>query len=76
MIGVSKELVQKNLKAPASCFMRSDELLLVKFVDKKATGDKEIYVIDSKGTAGVVDVERYEKGNNISLFLSNLYAYL
>ena len=60
-IGVPKELVQKELKAPASSFMRNGELLMVKFVDKKATGDKEIYVVDSKGTAGLVQVERFEK---------------
>ncbi|CAF1399341.1 unnamed protein product [Rotaria sordida] len=42
--------------------MRNGELLMVKFADKKATGDKEIYVIDSKGTANIVQVERFEKG--------------
>ena len=42
--------------------MRNGELLMVKFVDKKATGDKEIYVTDSKGTANIVQVERFEKG--------------
>ena len=61
-LGVPKELVQKNLKAPGSSFMRSGELLMVKFVDKKATGDKEIFVADSKGTANIVQVERFEKG--------------
>jgi hypothetical protein len=54
------------MKAPASAFMRSGELLVVKFQDKKASGEKEIYVIDSKGTAGTSSVERYEKGNTIS----------
>ncbi|CAF4864223.1 unnamed protein product [Rotaria socialis] len=61
-IGVPKELVQKKLTAPGSCFMRSGELLMIKFLDKKATGDKEIYVVDSKGTAGILQVERFEKG--------------
>ncbi len=42
--------------------MRNGDLLMVKFADKKATGDKEIYVTDSKGTASVVQVERFEKG--------------
>ncbi|CAF1352249.1 unnamed protein product [Rotaria magnacalcarata] len=64
ILGVPKELVQTKLKAPSSCFMRNGELLMVKFADKKATGDKEIYVIDSKGTAGVVQVERFEKGGS------------
>ena len=41
--------------------MRNGELLMVKLVDKKATGDKEIYVTDSRGTANLVLVERYEK---------------
>ena len=36
---------------------------MVKFVDKKATGDKEIYVIDSKGVANISQVERFEKGS-------------
>lgn len=35
---------------------------MVKFADKKASGDKEIYLVDSKGTAGVIEVERFEKG--------------
>ncbi|CAF2053263.1 unnamed protein product [Rotaria magnacalcarata] len=63
-IGVPKELVQTKLKAPSSCFMRNGELLMVEFADKKATGDKEIYVVDAKGTAGVVQVERFEKGGS------------
>ncbi len=54
--------MHKNLKAPGSCFMRNGEILMVKFVDKKATVDKEIYVADSKGTADIVQVERFEKG--------------
>lgn len=58
-----KELVQTKLRAPASCFMRNEDILIVKFADKKATGDKEVYVIDSKGTAETVEVERFEKGN-------------
>ncbi|CAF1651010.1 unnamed protein product, partial [Rotaria magnacalcarata] len=61
---VPKELVQTKLKAPSSCFMRNGELLMVEFADKKATGDKEIYVVDAKGTAGVVQVERFEKGGS------------
>ncbi len=64
--GVPKELSTKKMKAPASAFMRSGELLLVKFQDKKASGEKEIFVIDSKGVAGTSSVERYEKGNTIS----------
>jgi hypothetical protein len=55
------------MKAPDSAFMRSGELLLVKFQDKKASGEKEIFVIDSKGVAGNSPVERYEKGNTIYL---------
>lgn len=61
-------MIQKNLKAPDSCFMRSNELLAVKFVDKKATGDKEIYLIDTKGEAKVVNVERFQKGNVVWFF--------
>ncbi len=60
----------KKMKAPDSSFMRSGELLLVKFLDKKATGEKEIFVIDSKGVAGRSPVERYEKGKTISLSLA------
>lgn len=55
----------KQLKTSHSAFMRSDELLLVKFQDKKASGEKEIFLIDSKGTAGISLVERYEKGKRI-----------
>ena len=62
-IVVPKELVLKSLKAPGFCFMRNGELLMIKFVDRKATGDKEIYVVDSKGTAGIVHVDRFEKGS-------------
>lgn len=47
--------------------MRCQNLLIVKFVDKKATGDKEIYVIDSKGIANIIQVDRYEKGNQTTL---------
>lgn len=61
-IGVPKQLVQNKLKAPASCFMRNGDILMVKFVDKKASGDKEIYLVDSKGAAGMIEVERFEKG--------------
>ena len=61
-IEVPKELVQANIKAPDSCFMRSGELLMVKFADKKATGDKEIYLVDSKGIATTANVKRFEKG--------------
>ncbi len=41
---------------------------MVKFADKKASGDKEIYVADSKGAAGVVQIERFEKGTLNHLF--------
>lgn len=61
-------MVKTNLKAPSSCFMRNEEILMIKFVDKKATGDKEIYVVDSKGTAGVIQTERFEKGSIIAPF--------
>jgi hypothetical protein len=57
------------MKAPDSAFMRSGELLLVKFQDKKASGEIEIFLIDSKGIAGTSSVERYEKGNTVSLSL-------
>lgn len=66
-LGVPKELAQTKLTAPGSCFMRCQNLLIVKFVDKKATGDKEIYVIDSKGVASITQVDRYEKGNQTAL---------
>jgi hypothetical protein len=70
-LGVPKDLVKKNLKAPHSCFMRNGDILMVKFADKKASGDKEIYVVDSKGTAGAVQIERFEKGT-----LSHLFFFL
>jgi hypothetical protein len=57
------------MKAPDSAFMRSGELLIVKFQDKKARGEKEIFLMDSKGIAGTSSVERYEKGNTMSLSL-------
>ena len=60
-IRVLKELVKANIKAPDSCFMRSGELLMVKFTDKKATDDKEIYSIKSKSIAATADVKRFEK---------------
>jgi hypothetical protein len=63
-IGISKELSGKKMKVHESTFMRSGELLAVKFQDKKASGEKEIYVIDSRGTAGTSSVERCEKGSN------------
>ena len=69
-LGVPKDLVGKKLKAPDSCFMRNGDLLMIKFVDKKASGDKEIYVVDSKGIAGIVQVERFEKGMSYHLLLS------
>ncbi len=45
--------------------MRNGELLLVRFQDKKANSEKEIFVIDSKGTAGTSSIERNEKGKLI-----------
>ncbi|CAF4677443.1 unnamed protein product [Rotaria socialis] len=33
--------------------------MMIKFLDKKATGDKEIYVVDLKGTAGILQVESF-----------------
>ena len=56
-MGVPKELAQKSLKILGSCFMRNGEYLMAKFVGGKATGDKGIYVVDSKGTAGIVHVD-------------------
>lgn len=50
--------------APNSSFMRCEELLVVKFVDKKATGDKEIYLVDSRGIAATRKIERFEKGKS------------
>lgn len=67
LLGVPKDLAKLQLTAPSSSFMRCHDLLMVKFVDKKATGDKEIYVIDSKGIANTAQVERFEKGNRIDL---------
>lgn len=63
LLGVPKDLAKLQLTAPSSSFMRCHDLLMVKFVDKKATGDKEIYVIDSKGVANISQVERFEKGS-------------
>jgi hypothetical protein len=57
--------VTKKIKAPDSAFMRNGELLLVRFQNKKAKSEKEIFVIDSKGTAGTSSIERYEKGKLI-----------
>ena len=34
---------------------------MVKFADKKATDDKEIYSIESKSIAATADVKRFEK---------------
>lgn len=65
LLGVPKELVTKKMKAPDCAFMRSGELLLVRFQDKKARGEKEIFLIDSKGVVGTTPVERFEKGKNI-----------
>lgn len=48
--------------------MRSGDLLMVKFADKKASGDKEIYVVDSKSKADTVQIERFEKGISRHLF--------
>lgn len=62
-----KDLAQQHPTAPGSSFMRNYDLLMIKFVDKKATGDKEIYVIDSKGVANLTQVDRFEKGNRTSL---------
>ena len=42
--------------------MRSGELLLVRYQEKKASGEKEIFLIDSRGVAGTTSTERYEKG--------------
>lgn len=60
------------MKVHESTFMRSGELLVVKFQDKKASGDKEIYVIDSRGTAGTSPVERCEKGCSFAIFSGHL----
>ncbi|UJR11508.1 hypothetical protein I4U23_015689 [Adineta vaga] len=35
--------------------MRSGELLLMKFQDKKTSGEKEIVLIDSKGVSGKLE---------------------
>lgn len=56
--------MQTKLRAPASAFIRNGDIVIVKFVDKKATSDKDIYVLDSKGTAATVNVSRFEKGNS------------
>ena len=67
---VPKELINKSLKAPSPCFRRSEEMLTIKFADKRASGDKEIYPIDSPDIAGTKLVERFEKGTrSIPIFL-------
>ncbi|CAF1429261.1 unnamed protein product [Adineta ricciae] len=51
--------------------MRSGELLLAKFQDKKASGEKEIFVIDSKGVAGKSAIERYEKEDFLKSYVKD-----
>jgi hypothetical protein len=68
--------VQNQLKAPSSRSMRNGEILMVKFVDKKATGDKEIYLIDSRCTANIVQVERLEKGTYIHYCFSQCFCLI
>lgn len=48
---------------------------MVTFADKKASGDKEIYLIDSKGTAGTNLVERFKKGILLVLVFLHGLAY-
>lgn len=60
--GVPPELQQMRLRAPSHCYMRCGDILEVKMADRKASGVKTIYLIDSFGTAGSIEKRRILRG--------------
>ena len=61
--GVPKILKDLKVEVHETAFAgKKDEVMIVKFVDKKASGKKPIYVIDTHGKASLSDTVSYGKG--------------
>ena len=60
--GVPKELQNEPTSPLNTTFAREGETLWVKHVDKKSSGLRTIYLVDTESTASVHSTQRYRKG--------------
>ena len=60
--GVPTTLQKKTQAANSSMFMRKNEVLAVKWTEKKSSAKKDIFLIDTKGCASTERVLRRKKG--------------
>ncbi|PAA86818.1 hypothetical protein BOX15_Mlig002331g1 [Macrostomum lignano] len=60
--GVPQLLQQLQLRPTAAAFARNGEVLACKFVDRKSSGTKTVYLLDTAGQAACVNVPRVRRG--------------
>ena len=66
--GVPALLQEAAVNIRETKFVRSNDLLLSKFCDKKSSGQKLVYMIDTKNKVGFSECERVAKGGKKILF--------
>ena len=66
--GVPIELRVANLEAPNSLFMRRNGMMIVRFSVKKASGVKDVYLLDTCNAARVEVIERVRRGGRLKRF--------
>lgn len=65
--GIPPELQQVHLAAPSHSYMQNGDVLAVKMTDRKASGIKTLYLLDSFGKASSVQRQRIRRGGQVEL---------
>uniref|UniRef100_A0A1I8I7J0 DDE_Tnp_1_7 domain-containing protein n=1 Tax=Macrostomum lignano TaxID=282301 RepID=A0A1I8I7J0_9PLAT len=65
--GIPAELQAANLHPTSSAFARSGDLLACKFVDRKQSGIKTVYLLDTAGKAYCIQVHRTRRGGAVQV---------
>ena len=75
--GIPQELKTHQTKVHETVFMRRGPILVSKFVDKKASGKKTIFMIDTLNTAKTNETTRVSRGNGQQTILksSSILSY-
>jgi hypothetical protein len=61
--GIPELLQEVHLRPTSSAFARLGDVLACKFVDRRSSGIKTVYLLDTAGVADCVDVQRIRRGN-------------
>ena len=62
--GVPNELKQLNVPVKSQAYARNGDILCIKLVDRKSSGKKTVYLMDTFAAAEDVEVSRLVKGGH------------